>query len=194
MDTVLAKSIFYDWFGFNRVLFGWINGVHGPYLDRIMTVLTEASSHRNFPVYVAAALLTAYLRPQLIPVRNVAVFAGAYVLSTLAVPAIKNALLFPRPLAALGSSAVVTVVPAPDMGSFPSGHTAFAFLLAASLAPGTAPLLRIGLWVFAGLVVLSRISVGAHFPADTVGGALIGIALATVARLALNLADGNRRR
>ncbi len=64
------------------------------------------------------------------------------------------------------------VVP-PDLFSFPSGHTAAAFLSAVLLshwfAPAGAPL-----YVWASLVGLSRVYLGVHYPADVVAGASLG--------------------
>ena len=65
--------------------------------------------------------------------------------------------------------------------SFPSGHSTFVFLLLTSLAPGAAWPIR---WLLLGLalwVSWARIAVGAHFPADVLGGALLGIFCALVA-------------
>ncbi|MFB6100401.1 MAG: phosphatase PAP2 family protein [Candidatus Nanohalobium sp.] len=56
--------------------------------------------------------------------------------------------------------------------SFPSGHTATAFLLAGSLS---SQISRRTAYTMASLVGISRIYLGAHFPSDVVAGAAIGI-------------------
>ncbi|MCS7209850.1 MAG: phosphatase PAP2 family protein [Fimbriimonadales bacterium] len=74
--------------------------------------------------------------------------------------------------------------------SFPSGHTATAFALAFwvfLLTRGT----RYRLWgygalVVAGLVGLSRIYRGVHYPSDVLAGALIGILWGAVAYLSVS--------
>jgi len=60
--------------------------------------------------------------------------------------------------------------------SFPSGHTATAFALAAVIARRY-PRLRLPLYALASLIALSRIALGSHYPSDIVGGAIVGIAV-----------------
>ncbi len=98
----------------------------------------------------------------------------------MAVPALKRAFDFPRPVKVLGEAAVTLVGRSDEMHAFPSGHAAFAVLIAASLAPGSTRPVRGALAAFALLVCASRISVGAHFPADVVGGALVALAIAAL--------------
>lgn len=63
--------------------------------------------------------------------------------------------------------------------AFPSGHSCTAFLVAALLVlgwPTPAKRLHVALIAlpWAGLVALSRIAVGAHWPVDVLGGAALG--------------------
>ncbi len=88
----------------------------------------------------------------------------------------KSSLDFPRPIIAMGSDTVTILGDPETSGAFPSGHAAFAVLVAASLMPGASRATQLALGVGAILVCLSRVWVGAHFPADVVGGALISIA------------------
>jgi undecaprenyl-diphosphatase len=70
----------------------------------------------------------------------------------------------------------------PDVFSFPSGHTAVAFAVAAAFAGQAGPLAGIAL-VLAGGIALSRVYLGAHYPLDVVAGAVLGITAGTAARL-----------
>jgi undecaprenyl-diphosphatase len=182
----------YDWFGLNQVLFRWINGLHAPWWDSFMLAVTAAADHRVFPIYVAAALGLAFLFARFLPMVNVVVFGIGYALNAAVIGYLKDLFAFPRPLAVLGAQAVTVLGSERIANSFPSGHATFAFLIAAALTPGMHRGAQIALWSFAGLAALSRIVVGAHFPADVVAGALIGALTAIVVRLALRLLSGAR--
>lgn len=80
----------------------------------------------------------------------------------------------PRPALVLGD-AVHVIGPALHQGSFPSGHTTTAFVLAAVVMSGlrfSAPSLLVA--AVALLVGLSRVCVGAHWPIDVAAGMAIG--------------------
>jgi undecaprenyl-diphosphatase len=83
----------------------------------------------------------------------------------------------------------VPLVRLPDNPSFPSGHAATSFAAAALLSWLT-PLPKALLFVLAGLIAFSRVYVGVHYPLDAVGGALLGLAVATALR---RLVEARRR-
>lgn len=177
LDRVMqAGNSAYELFGLNTSIFLLINQFHAPVFDEVMLAVSGLSHPVLYAFYIAVALTLTLRKPDLLPLRNVVVFAISYVLTSLVVvPALKTTLDFPRPVSVLGKHAV-TILGNPDvLQSFPSGHSAFAVIVAASLSPGMPRLGRMGLWSFAVLVCLSRISVGAHFPADVIAGAGIAI-------------------
>ena len=168
----------YDWFGINQQLFILINKIHTPILDQFMLLVTSLGHPRLYPFYIAAALLLMWLRPSLMPQRNVVTFALSYVVTSIYfVPLLKSLLNFPRPLSLLGEQNV-TILGNPDaIHSFPSGHSAFVILMAASLVPGIPRPGQISLIIFALLVCVSRVFVGAHFPADIAGSLMLALAV-----------------
>lgn len=88
---------------------------------------------------------------------------------------LKNTLQRPRPPEAIPS--FQSVVIASDRFSFPSGHTAAAFLLAGNTV------LHYGavgapLYLWACAVGLSRVALGVHFPTDILAGMALGTAIA----------------
>src|SRR5207244_1689183 len=61
-----------------------------------------------------------------------------------------------------------------DYASLPSGHSTAAF--AAAFSYGACwPRAPVPLWIYAGVIAVSRFAVHAHFPSDVVAGAFVGI-------------------
>ncbi len=178
----------YDWFGANVALFHLINHFHAAWWDHLMLAMTWLGDHERYPYYMAIIVLVAYLRPWWLPLRSAAVFGVSHVLTALAVTALKPHLDFPRPLLALGKGVIVLGHPEYHR-SFPSGHAIFSVLLAVSLSPGVPRPAKWALWIFAALVCVSRVSVGAHFPADALAGALLAVAAVWAVSLSLQRID-----
>ena len=69
----------------------------------------------------------------------------------------------------------------PDYAALPSGHSTTAF--AAAFAIGAIwPRARVPMWIYAGVIAVSRVAVHAHFPSDVIAGAFAGICGAILVR------------
>ena len=126
----------------------------------------------------------------------IAVFSLAYLLDGLLLGVLKPLLDFPRPPLALPPG-TVHIVGIPEFHhSLPSGHSSFAMLVTASLWPVLNRRWRVAGAVFVLWVGISRISLGAHFPADVMAGflsSLIVVLLVYVAVQKLIIWVGNRK-
>lgn len=188
MQPTGAGPWWYDWNGFNGWLFLKINHLgSGPVWDSLARAGTFAGDHRWYPFYALAALALALNRPRVLSPHAVLTFLFAYVIDWGLVAWLKPWFDFPRPPRALGLAAVHIIGPPEFLHSFPSGHTAFAFLIAASLATGSNWMFRFILGVLALWVGWSRMAMGDHFPADVLGGAVLGILSALIAAAILRL-------
>jgi undecaprenyl-diphosphatase len=67
-----------------------------------------------------------------------------------------------------------------DPHSFPSGHAARSFLIAAVAAVLGPSSLALLLWVWAPLVALARVAMGVHYVSDIVAGAVLGVMVALI--------------
>jgi undecaprenyl-diphosphatase len=109
-------------------------------------------------------------------VRGVAALLGSAAMTQL----LKHLIGRPRPRFAHADEFMLG--PSLDSGldAFPSGHTFNAFG-AATVAAWYVPTLRVSLFLAAGLVGLSRIVRGSHFPTDVLAGAVLGVLIGSLA-------------
>ena len=78
--------------------------------------------------------------------------------------------------------------------SFPSGHAMVIFAIAALTVPYLNRWWKVLPWVLGGLVCLSRVYLGAHFPLDTAAGAGLGAFIGSVLNLAFGVPRPRDRR
>jgi signal peptidase II len=115
----------------------------------------------------------------------ITVFSIAYLLDGWFLGYLKPLLDFPRPPLAL-LPGTVNVVGTPEYHhSLPSGHSSFAMLVTASLWPVLNRGWRIAGAIFVLWVGTSRISLGAHFPADVMAGFLSSLAVVLIVHVAI---------
>lgn len=90
----------------------------------------------------------------------------------------------PRPRFAHADEFTLGPSLASGLDAFPSGHAFNAFGAAAVVA-WFAPALRVPMYLVAGLVGLSRIVRGSHFPTDVFAGAVLGVLIGSLAAAGL---------
>jgi undecaprenyl-diphosphatase len=83
------------------------------------------------------------------------------------------------------------LVHAPIDGSFPSGHAATSFA-AATVLTFAWPRWWPAFFLLAVAIGFSRVYVGVHYPLDVVGGAALGILVATALRLLVEALQSSR--
>lgn len=179
------KAIFYDWGGGNVWLFHAINDIRFFWLDKLMLLGTRLGDHGLFPFYLGLLTLLALVRVNLsgadaahyrIQVNRwlavITVFSLAYLLDGMLLAVLKPYFDYPRPPLALPLGSVHVIGTPEYHHSLPSGHASFAMLITASLWPVLSRNWRVAGVLFMFWVGVSRISLGAHFPADVVAGFL----------------------
>lgn len=138
------------------------------YLNRIVPLLSHSADGYYYPLLPFAMLL---LSPDE-ALRFLSCGLAAFGLEVPLFKLIKAWLKRPRPFERLAG--IDRRIIASDEFSFPSGHTAGAFL-AATLVAGFLPALAPPAYLWATLVGFSRIYLGMHYPTDTLAGAALGL-------------------
>ncbi len=159
--------------GTNEACFYRLNGwsaATGPQVWAGITIFGDAL------VLLALALPILWYRPQ---------WAWGLLVAAIVTTAITHSfkpwLDLPRPAAVLGADAITIIGPELRAKAMPSGHAAAALTLAGALVTvmkGRGA--RVFVLVFAVLVALSRVVVGAHWPMDVMAGAFIGWVSGTI--------------
>lgn len=196
----MLLTVIYDWGGLNRELFSAINGFRGPLIDPLMLAGTQLGDVWN-AAWIALVMLLLIASRRVLPRNNVIsrlpdertvsdalfVFVVGCAITALLVFVGKASFDMPRPYNALpiGSVKVLTALKEPY--SLPSGHAAFAMLIAWVFWPYCQRQWRAFLALCVVWVGVSRISVGAHFPADVLAGYICGCVSGWFATRALTL-------
>ena len=151
-------------------------------LDHVFVGLSRVGSEGAIWILIAVLAAFYWRRPAIFiyVVLSDLIAVVSSVLLREAIGRERPALRFPEPH---------PLVHVPGSPSFPSGHAATSFACAATLAWLT-PLSPVVLYVVASLIAISRVYVGVHYPLDVVGGAALGLGIATALRL---LVEARRR-
>ena len=192
----MIKEIFYDWGGANLWLFHAINNLRDPFLDRFMVLGTQIGGHTLFPFYITVIVLVAALgvtraaaldpgRGQKLAMRwlsMLSILCVAYMLDGVFLTWAKHYFDYPRPPLALPQGSFHIVGKTEYYQSLPSGHASFAMLVMASIWPMFNRWQKWAAVAFVAWVGVSRISVGAHFPADILTGWLTALLIVLLSR------------
>jgi undecaprenyl-diphosphatase len=166
----------------DRAVYEAVANVPTPSLDRALARLSDAANHSKLWLATAAVLAAGGGKRG----RRAAMAGIASVGVSAAVVNIVAKRLLPR----RRPDRTAATVPAdrwvrmPTSLSFPSGHTASAFAFATAVGSAI-PTLSLPLHVAAVAVGYSRVRSGVHYPGDTIAGAVLGTAAATIVLHAL---------
>jgi undecaprenyl-diphosphatase len=168
-------------------LFHRLYGGTGAWLFVMAALTIVGSGWTMIPI----AALAAFDRTRAHALRLVALLAGVAVL----VFSLKALVGRARPCACLAHVHAL-VFATPHDPSFPSGHAAGAFTVAAFVAfeARVHPAAKVALFVIAAGIALSRVVLGVHFPSDIAAGALLGVVVAAgYSAVRRALSDSSRR-
>ena len=158
------------------VLFFIQENIRNPLLNAIMIFITTLGD--GGAIWIFSTLLLLIFKKT----RKIGVMSAVALLSSLLINnyLIKNLVARPRPFVTFPELRIL--IPTPSEFSFPSGHTSSSFAAAAVFYRHLPKKLGVLAILLAGLIGLSRLYVGVHYPTDVLAGALTGVLLSYLAQ------------
>lgn len=154
--------------------------IRTPLLNDIMIFITTLGN--GGMIWIAATIIL------LIPkkTRKVGMISAVALLGSLIINnnIVKNLVQRPRPYMTFQD--IQILIPTPSEFSFPSGHTSSSFAAASVFYTHLPKKIGVPAVVLAGLIGLSRLYVGVHYPTDVIAGILMGIFLGYLAEILVN--------
>jgi undecaprenyl-diphosphatase len=152
--------------------FIWVNTKLGNHFERLVKAVSRTGDGY---LYAGIGLLLLWLEPEVGQAFFMATLC-AYAIELTAYLVLKNGIKRERPQEKLADFSAL--VKPSDKFSFPSGHTAAAFVFAFMIFQFY-PAYSVIAFVWAGLIGLSRVLLGVHYPGDILAGMVLGVVSAT---------------
>jgi undecaprenyl-diphosphatase len=179
-SALLARRGVHGW---EIVVFTAVNGLPGQ-LRQLLWVLNQYGTAVTIPVATAVALVFRRWRLALaLAISGVGVYLPAKVLKEYAERG--------RP-SVLVEGVVERESFAPGSLGYPSGHAAVAWAITLIIVPRVGRRWQIAVIVIAIVVPVVRMYVGAHLPLDLIGGAALGVTMASATNLLLGVPTRRR--